>query len=198
MPEFVENFCHDQVFRKVFGVQTLSSCYGIPYRFESKGNNYKKSRILTAENGLLACDIAELPCSTPSVMKSLIKPGVSIGSGSIIEYSVIGVDAAIGKDCVLSGCMIPKKSAVPDNSFHHTIPINANGANLYVTVAFETNANMKKALPREDALQEICHFGMPLKRLIRSVGSPTLSLWTAKIFPAAKSMDESFDLVILY
>lgn len=193
MPEFIDNFSNDKTFRKIFGVQPLTSCLGLPYLFNNKSSvKRNKSSLETGIDGSLACKIVVVTYNTPSIMRSTLAPLVCVGDGSIIEYSIIGANSVIGKGSIVSGCHLPGGSTIPDQSFFHTIPILVDGVACYMTVAFQTDANMKKQI---NALDNVYHFGRPLKSYNICDNSDPVNLWNAKIFPVAATMEQSYKLV---
>lgn len=196
MHEFIENFSNNKIFRRIFGVQPLTSCLGLPYLYDDTSQvEGHESYVGAHSDGSLACRIAEMKNNTSVIMRSKLDPLVCIGSGSIIEYSIIGKSSFIGKDSIISGCHLPEKSKLPDHSFFHTIPILVKGLTRFITVAFPTNADMKKQTSDSKALDNVYHFGIPLTKYnICNDGKP-VSLWNVKIFPIAASMEESYILV---
>lgn len=194
MPEYLSNFCRDSEFRRILSIEALTSCSGIPYVIEVSNLSHAKSIVKASQTGSLLCEIAEEQSDAPCIIGSVINPNVTIGEGSIIEYSILGTNASVGCACIVSGCCLPNKATLPNESFYHTVPIRDNNKNYYVTVAFEIKANIKKTLPLRNALESILYFGRPLKQFQLAHDNEGLSLWTAKMFPRADTMERSFEL----
>ncbi|XP_064105131.1 fucose-1-phosphate guanylyltransferase-like isoform X1 [Macrobrachium nipponense] len=126
----------------------------------------------------------------------------------ILEYCQVSMSFYTSGNLILSNCVIKECSSVAykcqnvdifHNLLYHTVPITFNGQLLYVTVAFDLTADMKK---RCKNLSDIMIFGSNLNETlhvlgykesdVRTNGDPFISLWTAKLFMGSQSPEESF------
>ncbi|XP_071513132.1 fucose-1-phosphate guanylyltransferase-like isoform X2 [Panulirus ornatus] len=118
-----------------------------------------------------------------------------------ISFKVCG--NLIMSNCVVQEChsisLLSKKLSLFGNLLYHTVPIIFQGKSLYVTVAFDLNANMKSVA---NDLSDIYNFGCNLYDVSHILGykmtevipnpSNNVSLWTARIFMGGPTAAESF------
>lgn len=126
----------------------------------------------------------------------------------VIENCFIDLPLEIEGHTIISNCTLKKCPSVRflydrvslfQGFLYHTVPITYENQNLYVTIAFDINCNMKKTSKN---LSEIELYGTTLSDVVCYLGyksedvmpknAAVISLWTAKIFVGKPSAAESF------
>ena len=69
-------------------------------------------------------------------MLYFISGSISIGENSVVEYCIVEKGANIGRNCIVSNLHIPAEARIPDGSYLHTLPIQADGKTCFATFAF--------------------------------------------------------------
>nr|XP_039250316.1 fucose-1-phosphate guanylyltransferase-like [Styela clava] len=193
--EYRDNFTVDKNFRSMLGVQAITSSKGVPHQFTiTNEENFGSTKIKISDQGALSCSVQQVRCSTPCIMGSVLLADVSIGQGTIIEYSYIREGVKIGDNCIISNCSLPRNISIPNCVFMDTVAIKVDNPTLYVTIILEAHADTKKSVSKENALDQLFYFNKPLKSRFSEKCLPNstkASLWNVKIFPATTSMVES-------
>lgn len=193
--EYQDNFTKNTDFWSILGVGAITFCKGVPQRFIlSEKTNHESTKIKINELGVLSCSVQQVKCSTPCIMSTVMLADVSVGQGTIIEYCHIKEGVEIGDDCVISNCSLPKCSSIPNNTFLNTVSVKINDSTKYVTIMLAVDANTKKSVSKDVALNQIIYFGKPLSSYFSGKclpDEPKASLWNVKIFPLSENMEES-------
>lgn len=197
IPECQYHFTADPVFRSVLGSLSLAWCSGMPYHITSQEHCTEDSRIVVSKSGAITCSISQTELKTPCIMSSVIRSDVTVGQGTIIEYSFLHDSVTIGENCIISNCCVPAKCHVPQKTFLHTVGVDVNEKEKYATILFSIDDNLKKA----NAATDLKYFGktlasfIPQKRFFDSNENAFLSLWDAKLFPLSRTAKESCEKV---
>ena len=137
------------------------------------------------------------------IMRSVIGPNVSLGTGTVVEYSVINAPAIIGKNCIISQCLWRKglqdSLHIGDGIFLYTIAVTGNK---FATVCFGVFDDIK-ATNNIDSIQYLNGLST-LGDMFKFIGSSyskhdALNLWSAPIFSLSDSPEQSlFDTLQEY
>lgn len=143
-----------------------------------------------------------------TVMHSCIESNASIGRFVVLEYSHVSSPIEIGDYCILSNCRIccadvSSKIVVPPRSCFHTAAVQIGTDVKFVTIAFGLQDDLKKSVPLAcSGATELEYLGVPLQRACNVLDiavddlfakdAKSFSLWTARLFLVADSMEESF------
>lgn len=199
MPEYVENFTRDPVIAEELGYEKAAFCL-------TEGGSADNNESDAAGDDVVIKKQKLNPIIEGSVMHSIFRSGnIYIGSNSVIEYCQFEVPFHLKENCVVSNCQVLTAAnkgdiyTIRENVFLHSAWIQHNGVSKAVTIALGVNDNVKKKVDKLNP-EQLHIFGESLPPLIERAGSSELSfsdddvcsLWTAKIFPAASSMTESF------
>jgi len=118
--------------------------------------------------------------NAPCLMTSLIHGDVTVGVGSVIEMTRIGIRCQVGRNCLVSGTSLPADSVVPDDVFVHTIATTRDDdVTAYVTCVFGVDDDIKKKGPNV------------LWAGTRVPCDVIDCLWTLKLFPMRETMEDS-------
>lgn len=196
MEEYLMYFNIMKCFCEELGIMKNTSNLHFPYRLKAKEHLPPSSFDL----GM----IIETYFSDPSIKLNIPKSSTQF----VIENCYIDLPFKICGNMILSNCVIQeccsisllsKELSLFGNLLYHTVPIMFQGKSLYVTVAFDLNANMKKVA---DDLSDISNFGCSLNDVSHILGykmeevvpasSGRVSLWTARIFMGGPTAAESF------
>ena len=145
------------------------------------------------------------------VMHSVLPEQFDWSHPCIVEFCRMKGNVVIQDNCIISNCFIrPRRDGdpctlIPANSFLHTACIK--GHNRYVTFVFDVRDNMKQSCSQEKAgnlvwlgktFQEIFRddLGKACDAIFPDVKDDNCSLWKAKLFRPATTMEESFDLAM--
>ncbi|XP_050739944.1 uncharacterized protein LOC127010143 isoform X2 [Eriocheir sinensis] len=124
----------------------------------------------------------------------------------VIEQCHIALPLRLSGSAILSNCAIlpcanlPPSTTLPlpPGTLFHTVPVRKMSRSFYVTVAFDVDAKMKDF---GSDLKDVRAFGRTLEDYAHVLGlsgkdvrggSPTVSLWNARIFRSAPTAHESF------
>ncbi|XP_007885475.2 fucose-1-phosphate guanylyltransferase [Callorhinchus milii] len=175
--------------------------------------NLTTDRKLKAELGILsnASRINQISAEEKGVIhciiQSIVEPGCEIAPGTVIEYSRVGADTSVGANTIISGCFIKGKSMIPANMLMHSLSVKIDNAPAFVTVMFGIEDNLKKTVMSLSDINKlqlfgrnfkdcIKHFGLTVSEELFSGNKSSLSLWSAKLFPACDSLSESASMVL--
>ncbi|XP_020824237.2 fucose-1-phosphate guanylyltransferase isoform X1 [Phascolarctos cinereus] len=170
--------------------------------------HFTSDSTLKSELGLLSKAVSIFPGGSeccreaPCVIQSIIESGASVGLGSVVEYSWLGPDVAVGANSIISGCHVLTKAALPPNSFLCALSLRANGHLMYATMAYGVEDDLKrnvKVLSDIHSLQFsglgflacLDLWGLKVTEGLFSSSRTSLSLWNARIFPMCPSLSES-------
>lgn len=126
----------------------------------------------------------------------------------VIENCLIDVPLQIEGHTIISNCTLKKcpsvrllhdKVSLFQGFLYHTVPVTYENQNLYVTIAFNVDCNMKKTSKNLSEIElygttlsdVVCHLGYKSEDVI-SKNAAVISLWTAKIFMGKPTAAESF------
>uniref|UniRef100_G3VJJ9 Fucose-1-phosphate guanylyltransferase n=1 Tax=Sarcophilus harrisii TaxID=9305 RepID=G3VJJ9_SARHA len=137
---------------------------------------------------------------TPCVIQSIIEPGSRWGPGTVVEYSWLGPDVAIGANSIVSGCHVPAGTALPPNSFLCALSLKVNGCSMYATMAYGVEDDLKRKVRALPDVRSLRFSGQGFLDCLDLWGlevtgdlfsSSDLGLWTARIFPVCPTLRDS-------
>ncbi|XP_045603884.1 fucose-1-phosphate guanylyltransferase [Procambarus clarkii] len=148
--------------------------------------------------------IIETYFSNPTIKITLLNCSTQF----VIESSQIYLSFTIQDNIIMSNCTLQESTRITllsdnvnlfGNLLYHTVPIISEGQPMYVTVAFDLTADIKRV---SENLSDIHTYGCSLTDVSRILGfkvaevmpspSSSVSLWTAKIFLGGSTAAESF------
>lgn len=144
-----------------------------------------------------------------TVMHSVVQSYVRIAKFTVIEYCLISSPTQIGSESILSNCKIRpfnenQAIVVPSRCCFHTVAIQNEGQIRFVTLVFSIEDDLKWHSSAEHWKRDLTFMNIPLQTVCVILGlSPkhlfhfgcqSFSLWNAKLFPVADTMEESFRL----
>ncbi|KAK6173154.1 hypothetical protein SNE40_016663 [Patella caerulea] len=137
---------------------------------------------------------------------SLLKSSV-IQSQSVVEYCEFDRPVNIGTNSIISNCQLLTSDKlntsvleIPSHIFIHTVAICSETFSKYVTIFFQIDDNLKKAVATADILK-LPFMKSNLENVAQAIGVETFdttcingqcSLWNIKLFPAENTMTTSF------
>lgn len=183
--ELLEHFCGDELFLERFSLAHKSFCC-----FPKS-----KSKILNPQSKI-----------DGSVAFSVLAKDSATHEHSYVEFSHFPCGIEVGKNSIVSNCSTAGKETcrIPPSTFISTFALESavsKGEVLYSTVIFNTfdNLKLKKFSAVElpfylGTLGSSCtSLGVKIENVFDS-NTKEFSLWNAKLFPTAATMDESFQL----
>ncbi|XP_078075162.1 fucose-1-phosphate guanylyltransferase [Mustelus asterias] len=141
----------------------------------------------------------------PCIIESLIGQGCNVSPGSVIEYSRLGPGSCVGTNSIVSGCCVRENSTIPPGTFLHSLCIPGG----FATVMFGTGDNLKRTVPSLSEIHELQLLGFNFQEaamrlglkisehLFSDSGRKRPSLWSARIFPAARARAEDSVAAVL-
>ncbi|KAK6484629.1 fucose-1-phosphate guanylyltransferase [Huso huso] len=162
---------------------------------------------LRAELGLLPKAFSICPNDaalnvSACVIHSLVDPSCTVAPGTVIEYSILGPNVTVSRNCIISGCWIAGDTHIPSNTFMHSLSVNVSGGKKFVTVVLGIDDNLKKSVASVADIVDLQFFGTSLlmcvdlwglsaSDLVSSGDRSGLSLWNARIFPGFPDLQSS-------
>lgn len=124
-----------------------------------------------------------------------------VGVGSVVEFSVLGANAIVGCDCLLSGADLAAGSRVPDGTFLQTWALTDGTSSdvvEYVAHVIATTDDIKKVLTEGGTIQwlgcsvaDACAtLGVSLDAVWVEPSKPK-NLWEARLFPIGATAAEA-------
>ncbi|XP_044769988.1 fucose-1-phosphate guanylyltransferase isoform X2 [Neomonachus schauinslandi] len=146
--------------------------------------------------------IPECSGNTSCIIQSILDSRCSVATGSVVEYSRLGPDVAVGENCIISGCHIIATAVLPAYSFVCSLSLKMNGLLKYSTMAFGVQDNLKKNVKTLSDIKLLQFFGvcflscldiwnLQVTEELFSGNKTCLSLWNARIFPVCSSLSDS-------
>ncbi|XP_077463169.1 fucose-1-phosphate guanylyltransferase [Stigmatopora argus] len=172
-----------------------------------------------AEDGALRSELGLLPTAfsarpgekagSPAscVMHSVLEAGCRVGDGAVVEYSKLEDGASVGRGAVVSNCWVGPGASVPDGVLMHTLCLNQQEGNRFVTVAFGVEDDLKRNADAAESMETLTVFGETLGTctglwglddggLKFSDDLSRCSLWTACLFPVGEDPRVSFSMTL--
>lgn len=138
-------------------------------------------------------------------------PGITVLEDKVqivIENCHVEVPLQIEGNTIISNCTLKKcpnvrflheRLSLFRGLLYHTVPVTYQNQSLYVTIAFDVDANMKKTSENLSEIEVygttlsdvICYLGYKAEE-VRPSNAATISLWTAKLFVGKPTAAESF------
>ncbi|XP_042867302.1 fucose-1-phosphate guanylyltransferase-like [Penaeus japonicus] len=138
-------------------------------------------------------------------------PGITVLEDKVqivIENCHVEVPLQIEGNTIISNCTLKKcpnvrflheRLSLFRGLLYHTVPVTYQNQSLYVTIAFDVDANMKKTSKNLSEIEVygttlsdvICYLGYKAEE-VRPSNAATISLWTAKLFVGKPTAAESF------
>ena len=123
----------------------------------------------------------------------------SLGSGSVIEHSILGGDSAIGSNCVISQAVaVASPLQLPDDHLFFQVPLTLKGERAYAQVLCGTADDFKGTMADGNCMylnrpiQEwLDQHGIKPRQLWGDLPAEKQTLWNARIFPATTERDSS-------
>ena len=188
MREYIENFCYNPTFAFQIGIDCFVN-NSFPWKFLDQKGKCRSETIVS--------------------MSSKYGKNASLstlsGNHVLIEWCNVDCPIRIEDDVIISNCTIANTDQVSfcseavtifGNCLYTTVPLRdpSSDAFFYVTFAVNLDANIKYS---SVDLSSVKYFNISLAEVFRILGLPLptakeLSLWTAKIFPAANTAAHSF------
>ncbi|XP_066124982.1 fucose-1-phosphate guanylyltransferase isoform X1 [Saccopteryx bilineata] len=146
--------------------------------------------------------IPECSGYTSCVIQSILDSRCSVSPGSVVEYSRLGPDVSVGKNCIISGSSIITTAVLPAYSFMCSLSVKMNGHLKYSTMTFGVQDNLKKNVKTLSDIKSLQFFGvcflscldiwnLKVTEELFSGNKSCLSLWSARIFPVCSSLSDS-------
>ena len=146
----------------------------------------KKYSFLNWENSILT----NLKVKNCSIINSLIKDNVNIGTGSFIEDSILE-NASIGKNCILTGTKFSGK--LPDETVLHMLPITLENNNYFVSRVYSIYDNPKDInYYMNKSFDEFIKNNKVTKEMIWD-DKEQVSLWDANLYEICKTENDALD-----
>ncbi|NXC45274.1 FPGT guanylyltransferase, partial [Penelope pileata] len=150
----------------------------------------------------ISSDEAETVDGSASIIQSILEPGCVVAPGSIIEYSRIGPQVLVGKNCIISGCCMNMRADVPSDCFLSSLSIKIDDQVKYISMVFSVEDDLKKSVKLLSDTHSLQFFGVSLLECLGLWGvqvsnqlfsgdNSRFGLWTARIFPVCSSLSES-------
>jgi len=151
MSEYLENLCPSSELFSTLGMKSVVRC--------------------RTRNKLICHGVI-----TNSVMESVLE----VGEGSTVDTCLFHTPLVIEPNTIVSNCVIndPEITVIPSGWLFHSSAIRQNGVDLYVTIAFRLDENLKTCVEHS----------------WRHLAEANCSLWTARLFEARATMSESFSV----
>ncbi|XP_068095323.1 fucose-1-phosphate guanylyltransferase [Hyperolius riggenbachi] len=161
---------------------------------------------LRAELGLQSDVFSVVPDQDKNLNKSacaiqsLLDAECRVSAHTVIEYSRLGPGISVGEYCIISGSCISIRSVIPDKSFVSSLSLMIDGQLMYATILFGTEDDLKKSVPSVSELNLLQIFSRSLLQCLELWGiqvsddlfsSEQKSLWSARLFPAHATLQES-------
>uniref|UniRef100_A0A8C5R625 Fucose-1-phosphate guanylyltransferase n=1 Tax=Leptobrachium leishanense TaxID=445787 RepID=A0A8C5R625_9ANUR len=173
--------------------------------------HFTSDRNLRAELGLQAKVFSIFPgqveeCSeSMCVIQSVLDPKTFVSPCSVIEYSKLGPEVAVGKHCIVSNTTINCRTDIPVKTFFSSLSLTIDGQVTYATILFGVDDNLKKSVSSLQDLGSLQIFGKNLMECLDDWGveisdqlfsgdQRVRSLWTARIFPGYSSLQKSVEV----
>ncbi|XP_072040884.1 fucose-1-phosphate guanylyltransferase-like [Amphiura filiformis] len=166
-----------------------------------KSNTFNKCSTSTVNKGYPSQQ-KQVAC----VMHSILPGQFDWSHRCIVEYCHIQGSVIIQDNCIISNCCIDQQAnvpyTIPPNSYLHTACVK--GHSKYVTFVFDVRDNMKQSASPGDAgklvwlgqtFEGIFGDNLPkaCDQIFPNVEDGTYSLWHAKLFRPAQSLEKAFD-----
>ncbi|KAM8934256.1 fucose-1-phosphate guanylyltransferase [Pelodytes ibericus] len=141
---------------------------------------------------------------TACVIHSILDKETYVSPYTVVEYSSLGPDVSVGKNCIVSNTCIAIRTNIPDNVFISSLSLTIDGQKIYATILFGTDDNLKKSVSLLSDLKALRIFGRNLLECLESWDIPitdqlfsgdqkAMSLWTARIFPGFPTLQQSVE-----
>ncbi|XP_036112976.1 fucose-1-phosphate guanylyltransferase isoform X1 [Molossus molossus] len=150
----------------------------------------------------ISAAVPECSGNTSCFIQSILDSRCSVSPGSVVEYSRLGPDVSVGKNCIISGSYIITAAVLPAYSFVCSLSLKMNGHLKYSTMAFGVQDNLKKCVKTMSDIKSLQFFGicflscldiwnLKVTEELFSGNKTCLSLWSARIFPVCSSLSDS-------
>ena len=149
MSEYLEHLCQSSELFQILGMKPVVHC-------RSSGN--------------LIC--------RGIITNSVVDSAVEIGQNSVIDNCIFVTPLVVEPNTILSNCVIndPDIKAIPSGWLFHSSAIKKNEENLYVTIAFRLDEDLKTCVEHS----------------WKHLAEANSSLWTGHLFEARTTMSDSF------
>ena len=149
MPEYLENLCQSSELFSILGMKTILHCHS--------GKNLNCRGI---------------------ILDSVVDAAVEVGEGSVVDHCIFHTPLIVESNTILSNCVINGADIdiIPSGWLFHSSAILKDGQNLYVTIAFRLDENLKTCTEHS----------------WKHLAEENSSLWTAHLFKASATMRDSF------
>ena len=97
---------------------------------------------------------------------SNIHSNEGIRDNVVVEFTDLKEGCSIGEGSIISNNIFPAGIQVPPSSFLHTVVICDGEKQSYVTVAFGTEDNLKKACGSRDEASKLVYAGLPFDKAL--------------------------------
>ncbi|KAM3876071.1 fucose-1-phosphate guanylyltransferase [Diretmus argenteus] len=165
--------------------------------------------VLRSELGLLSSAFSVYPNEGPEgstvscVMYSVLDPSCSVAPRSVVEYSRLEMGVTVGRGSIVSGCWVRPGLSVPDKVFMHSLCVNHQDQDRFVTIIFGIDDNLKHSVEAPAYMDRLKLFGVSLldclshwglgDGVLRFSGDTSgCSLWNACLFPVCSDPQSSF------
>jgi len=138
-----------------------------------------------------------VPNHDNTLIHSSVHPTTTLGSQTVVEYSVVKAGVQVGSKCLISSAVVPEGTTIPDQIFLHTTATTKG----FVSIVFGTTEDLKKGASYAEAPAKLTYCNHPLGQVLERLGCPMdavwpastkkCTLWNAKIFAVQPTMAAS-------